>query len=68
MLIFVAGQFAGQLEFRSFYSEHETGYVHLIYLKPNFRGRGLALKLQDYIVNALLQAGYRFKWFCLMIP
>ncbi|TOO18518.1 N-acetyltransferase, partial [Vibrio parahaemolyticus] len=32
--IFVDGQFAGQLEFRSFSPEPETGYVHLIYLKP----------------------------------
>ncbi|KIS86208.1 GNAT family N-acetyltransferase, partial [Vibrio parahaemolyticus] len=55
--IFVDGQFAGQLEFRSFSPEPETGYVHLIYLKPNFRGSGLAAKLQDYIVSALSTAG-----------
>lgn len=55
--IFVAGQFAGQLEFRSFSSEPDTGYVHLIYLKPNFRGLGLASKLQDYIVKVLSKAG-----------
>ncbi|EHH2556938.1 GNAT family N-acetyltransferase [Vibrio parahaemolyticus] len=55
--IFVSGQFAGQLEFRSFSPEPETGYVHLIYLKSNFRGLGLAPKLQDYIVNVLFRAG-----------
>lgn len=55
--IFVAGLFVGQLEFRSFSPEPETGYVHLIYLKPSFRGLGLASKLQDYIVNVLSKAG-----------
>ncbi|TON44632.1 GNAT family N-acetyltransferase, partial [Vibrio parahaemolyticus] len=55
--IFVSGQFAGQLEFRSFSPEPETGYVHLIYLKSNFRGLGLAPKLQDYIANVLFRAG-----------
>ena len=51
------GQFAGQLEFRSFSPEPETGYVHLIYLQPNFRGSGLAPKVQDYIVSTLSKAG-----------
>lgn len=55
--IFVSGQFAGQLEFRSFSIEPNTGYVHLIYLKPNFRGLGLAVKLQEYIVSVLIQEG-----------
>ncbi len=55
--IFVDGQFAGQLEFRSFSPEPETGYVHLIYLQPNFRGSGLAPKVQDYIVSTLSKAG-----------
>ncbi|MCR9905926.1 GNAT family N-acetyltransferase [Vibrio campbellii] len=55
--IFVDGEFAGQLEFRSFSPEPDTGYVHLIYLKPNFRGLGLAPKVQEYIVRTLSQAG-----------
>ncbi|HBC3955581.1 TPA: GNAT family N-acetyltransferase [Vibrio parahaemolyticus] len=55
--IFVSGQFARQLEFLSFSPEPETGYVHLIYLKSNFRGLGLAPKLQDYIANVLFRAG-----------
>ncbi|SJL83791.1 Acetyltransferase (GNAT) family protein [Vibrio palustris] len=55
--VFVDDQFAGQLEFRSFSPEPETGYVHLIYLKPNFRGLGIAPIIQDYIVSTLSKAG-----------
>ena len=55
--IFVDGAFGGQLEFRSFSPEPDTGYVHLIYLVPNFRGTGLASKIQEYIVKVLSEAG-----------
>ena len=55
--VWVNGDIAGQLEFRSVSSEHYTGYVHLLYLKPEYRGIGLAQSLHDYFVNALLVAG-----------
>lgn len=55
--VFVSGQFAGQLEFRNFSDERDTGYVHLIYLKPEYRGTGLAMKLQEYISQTLSQSG-----------
>lgn len=51
------GQLAGQLVFRSFSPEPGTGYVHLIYLKSNFRGSGLAPKVHDYIVSTLSKVG-----------
>ncbi|WBA18922.1 GNAT family N-acetyltransferase [Salinivibrio kushneri] len=57
--IFVDGEWAGQLEFRSTSSEPETGYVHLIYLAPAFRGRGFAPLLQRYIKTTLTNAGCR---------
>ncbi|WP_428243340.1 N-acetyltransferase family protein [Gynuella sp.] len=47
---------AGQLEFRTFSSEPRTGYIHLIYLKPEYRGLGLAQQLQDHIFSVLLKA------------
>ena len=55
--IIVDGQIAGQLEFRSFSPEPETGYIHLIYLKQEFRGLGLASLLQDYIAKVLSEEG-----------
>lgn len=55
----------GQLEFRSFSDEPETGYVQLIYLFPEYRGRGLAAQLQAYIRQQLLGAGC--KWAILSV-
>ena len=56
--VWMDGGFAGQLEFRCFSPEPEphTGYVHLIYLCPEYRGQGLAKYLQHYIKQTLLEA------------
>lgn len=54
--VYIGAQFAGQLEFRSVSQEPNTGYIHLIYLKPEFRGLGIGPKLQQYIVDVLLNA------------
>ncbi|MFC4161091.1 GNAT family N-acetyltransferase [Chitinimonas lacunae] len=44
----------GQLEFRSYSEQQEGwGYVHLFYLAPAFRGRGLFPTLQDFVTDAL---------------
>ncbi|SHO55762.1 GNAT family N-acetyltransferase [Vibrio quintilis] len=53
----VNGEIAGQLEFRNFSPQPETGYVNLIYLTPAFRGTGLAGQLQQFIFETLSQAG-----------
>ncbi|WP_434664550.1 GNAT family N-acetyltransferase [Aeromonas sp. NJAU223] len=50
----------GQLEFRSFSDDAETGYVQLIYLFPDYRGTGLAAQLQAYIRHQLCIAGCRW--------
>lgn len=47
----------GQLEFKSFSTLTGVGYVHLIYLGPEYRGLGLASKLQEFIRTHLLMAG-----------
>ncbi|ASP40890.1 N-acetyltransferase [Bacterioplanes sanyensis] len=49
----------GQLEFRSFSPEPDTGYVHLIYLMPDVRGTGVSRQLQTYIELELIRAGCR---------
>lgn len=54
-------QIIGQLEFRTYCEiddiNEQTGYVNLIYLKAEYRGKGLAGKLQDYIAEQLIAAG-----------
>ncbi|MBA8783300.1 MULTISPECIES: N-acetyltransferase [Aeromonas] len=63
--VWVGEQLVGQLEFRSFSDEPETGYVQLIYLFPEYRGTGLAAELQAYIRQQLLGAGC--KWALLSV-
>ncbi|CAM3682977.1 putative acetyltransferase [Vibrio aerogenes CECT 7868] len=55
--VWVDGEIAGQLEFRNVSPQPETGYVNLIYLRPAFRGAGLADELQQFICRTLSQAG-----------
>ncbi|WP_131914010.1 GNAT family N-acetyltransferase [Celerinatantimonas diazotrophica] len=59
--IWLEGEIIGQLEFRTYCEiddvDEHTGYVNLIYLKAEYRGQGLAGKLQDYIANELIAAG-----------
>ena len=55
--VWVNNEIVGQLEFRNFYSEPKTGYVNLIYLKPQYRSKGLAGKLQSFIKEKLLHSG-----------
>lgn len=47
----------GQLEFRSFSDYPDTGYVHLIYLVPDYRGTGVVDQLEEYIAEQLSGAG-----------
>lgn len=55
--IWLGEELIGQLEFRSFSEQAGTGYVHLFYLRPEYRGMGLAGTLQDYVARALISAG-----------
>ncbi|EIV8497664.1 GNAT family N-acetyltransferase [Vibrio vulnificus] len=55
--IWLDGKLVGQLEFRSFSPEPETGYVHLVYLLPEVRGSGLSQQVQVYIESELARAG-----------
>ncbi|MFD2178990.1 GNAT family N-acetyltransferase [Veronia pacifica] len=48
------GEIIGQLEFKTHSFKSGYGYVHLIYLQPEYRGIGLASQLQDYISTHLL--------------
>lgn len=50
-------QLIGQLEFRSFSKNPDTGYVQLIYLIPEYRDLGLGTKLQELIRTQLRDAG-----------
>ncbi len=47
----------GQLEFRTFSSFAETGYVHLLYIAPKFRGLGMAGLAQSFIIQTLIASG-----------
>ncbi|GGY54498.1 N-acetyltransferase [Bacterioplanes sanyensis] len=49
----------GQLEFRSFSTEPDTGYVHLFYLVPEVRGSCASRRLQAYVEAELIRAGCR---------
>ncbi|MGB7994899.1 MAG: GNAT family N-acetyltransferase, partial [Photobacterium halotolerans] len=50
-------QIIGQLEFKCFSDEAETGYIHLIYLIPEYRGSGVADTAQQFMADTLYQAG-----------
>lgn len=47
----------GQLEFKSFSERPNCGYVHLIYLIPEYRGSGVANIAQKFIVDTLKAQG-----------
>lgn len=51
--IFVNGEIAGQLEFRSPIREDEVtfGYIYLIYLSERFRNKGFGKLAQEYIFD-----------------
>ncbi len=55
--IWSSGELIGQLEFRSYSELPSTGYVHLIYLVPKYRGLGIAALAHEFISNALGSAG-----------
>ena len=55
--VWVDDEIAGQLEFRNSYSEPKTGYIHLFYLWPEFRGTGLAQTVHEYVCDTLLNDG-----------
>ena len=52
--IWCGDEMIGQLEFRSFSDLPETGYVHLIYIVPKYRGLGIAKLAQSFIINTLI--------------
>ena len=58
--VIVNEKLVGQLEFHTHSSEHNAGYINLIYLKPDFRGCGLAPELHKYIVNKLTKSGCEY--------
>ncbi|MEG0175236.1 MAG: GNAT family N-acetyltransferase [Aeromonas sp.] len=63
--VLVDDKIVGQLEFRSFSDDPETGYVQLIYLFPAYRGTCLAAELQAHIRQQLHSAGC--KWVMLSV-
>ena len=52
--IWCCNEIIGQLEFRSFYDLPETGYVHLIYVIPKYRGKDIAKLAQKFIADTLI--------------
>lgn len=51
--IWKGNEIIGQLEFRSFSGLPNTGYVHLIYILPSYRGSGIADIAENYIAKHL---------------
>ena len=54
--IWFKGKIIGQLDFSTCY-EPETGYVRLLYLLPQYRGTGLADKVDAFIRSKMLEQG-----------
>lgn len=50
--VFVEEKLAG------FIGEHEEGGMGMLYVYPEYRGRGLAKALETYLINNTLQRGY----------
>ena len=59
--IYVAGELAGQLEFRAPITELgiRFGYIYLIYLKEAFRGKSIASAAQKHMFDVFISAGCR---------
>ena len=55
------GEILGQLSCRTGHSQVPTdcGYVHFIYVTPEWRGCGVAAKLQDYMVAYMIDSGMK---------
>ena len=47
----------GQLEFKSHYEIAGFGYIHLIYLVPNYRGLGLSESIHKFLIEQLKLMG-----------
>ena len=55
--IWYENQIIGQLEFKSFSQWEQFGYVHLMYVIPEYRGLGIANQAQEYIEKKLISCG-----------
>lgn len=52
--IWCGDEIIGQLEFKTFSDFPETGYVHLIYVVPKYRGLGVSRLAQSFIIETLI--------------
>ncbi|MBV1841747.1 MULTISPECIES: GNAT family N-acetyltransferase [Photobacterium] len=55
--VWLGDEIIGQLEYKAYSFEPGLGYVHLIYLAPEYRGAGIADKLQHYLAKQFLSLG-----------
>lgn len=55
--IYSGEQIIGQLEFRHMHEQPGHGYIHLFYLRPEYRGQGLSQHLHDYVRSQLVAMG-----------
>ncbi len=53
------GTIVGQIEMNRFKGDPEMGYVHLYYLVPAYRNRGLGRRLDEYATEFLRGFGFR---------
>ncbi|STR45279.1 GNAT family N-acetyltransferase [Iodobacter fluviatilis] len=50
------GQIIGQIEFKTYSHLEQTGYVHLFYLAPEYRGKGYFKQLNQFVMAQLENA------------
>jgi len=55
--IWSGDQLIGQLEFKSHSEIAGFGYIHLIYLIPNYRGQGLSDAIHQFLIEQLTLMG-----------
>ncbi|NHQ88057.1 GNAT family N-acetyltransferase [Iodobacter sp. HSC-16F04] len=54
--VYLADQVIGQIELKTYSHLEQTGYVHLFYLVPEFRGKGYFKRLNQFAITQLQAA------------
>ncbi|MEJ2794626.1 GNAT family N-acetyltransferase [Iodobacter sp. LRB] len=54
--VYSEGQIIGQIEFKTYSHLEQTGYVHLFYLAPEYRGKGYFKLLNQFVITRLQAA------------
>jgi len=57
--VLLKGEIIGQLELKGYSELNHFGYIHLIYLRPELRGRGFADQIHSYCVSRLKKMNCR---------